>query len=151
MQRWVTSNPSPQRVYVFVEGVERKYRNNCNSRQSTQTTLGVERTKSVKKHTQRTENIEKVKDVKDFPSGSVVKNPPTNAGDTVSILGLGRSPGEGNGNPLQYSSREVPGTEKPGGLQSIGSKKNWTQFSNKTAKRKASCSLLLPLSVFSEF
>ena len=62
--------------------------------------MGVERTKSVKKHTQRTENIEKVKDVKDFPSGSVVKNPPTNAGDTVSILGLGRSPGEGNGNPL---------------------------------------------------
>ena len=38
-----------------------------------------------------------------FPGGSVVKNPPTNAGDTGSIPGLGRSPGEGNGNPLQYS------------------------------------------------
>ena len=35
-----------------------------------------------------------------FPGGSVVKNPPTNAGD---VLGLGRSPGEENGNPLQYS------------------------------------------------
>ena len=34
---------------------------------------------------------------------SVVKNPPANAGDAVSIPGLGRSPGEGNGNPLQYS------------------------------------------------
>ena len=36
----------------------------------------------------------------------VVKNPPANAGDigdTCSIPGLGRSPGEGNGNPLQYS------------------------------------------------
>ena len=33
----------------------------------------------------------------------MVKNPPANAGDTGSILGLGRSPGEGNGNPLQYS------------------------------------------------
>ena len=38
-----------------------------------------------------------------FPGGSVVKNPPANAGDTDSIPGAGRSPGEGNGNPLQYS------------------------------------------------
>ena len=38
-----------------------------------------------------------------FPVGSVVKNPPVNAGDTGSIPGSGRSPGEGNGNPLQYS------------------------------------------------
>ena len=38
-----------------------------------------------------------------FPGGSVLKNPPVNAGDTSSILGLGRSPGEGSGNPLQYS------------------------------------------------
>ena len=39
------------------------------------------------------------------------KNPPTNAGDVRdvgSIPGLGRSPGEGNGNPLQYSSLENP-------------------------------------------
>ena len=33
----------------------------------------------------------------------MVKNPPANAGDMDSIPGLGRSPGEGNGNPLQYS------------------------------------------------
>ena len=38
-----------------------------------------------------------------FPRGSVVKTPPTNAGDLGSILGSGRSPGEGNDNPLQYS------------------------------------------------
>ena len=38
-----------------------------------------------------------------FPGGSVVKNPPANAGDAAFIPGLGRSPGEGNGNPLQYS------------------------------------------------
>ena len=36
-----------------------------------------------------------------FPGGSVVKNPLANAGDASSIPGLGRSPGEGNGNPLQ--------------------------------------------------
>ena len=38
-----------------------------------------------------------------FPGGSVVKNPPANAGDEDLIPGLGRSPGGGNGNPLQYS------------------------------------------------
>ena len=38
-----------------------------------------------------------------FPGGSVVKNSPANAGDSGSIPGLRRSPGEGNGNPLLYS------------------------------------------------
>ena len=38
-----------------------------------------------------------------FPGGSVVKNPSANAGDVGSISGSGKSPGEGNGNPLQYS------------------------------------------------
>ena len=38
-----------------------------------------------------------------FPGGSVVKNLPANAGDTVSVPGLGRSPGEGHSNPFQYS------------------------------------------------
>ena len=35
--------------------------------------------------------------------GSVVKNPPANAGDSGSVPGLGRSPGEGNGDLHQYS------------------------------------------------
>ena len=38
-----------------------------------------------------------------FPGGSVVKNLPANAGDMGLIPDLGISPGEGNGNPLQYS------------------------------------------------
>ena len=38
-----------------------------------------------------------------FPGGSVVKNLPANPGDMGSILGSGRSPGEGNGNPLHSS------------------------------------------------
>ena len=41
-----------------------------------------------------------------FPGGSVVKNLATNEGDTSSIPGSGRSPGEGNGNPVQYSCLE---------------------------------------------
>ena len=43
-----------------------------------------------------------------FPGGLVVKNPPANARDAGSIPGLGRSPGEGIGNPLQYSCLENP-------------------------------------------
>ena len=43
-----------------------------------------------------------------FPSGLAVKNLPANAGDAGSIPGLGRSPGEGNGNPRQYSCLENP-------------------------------------------
>ena len=38
-----------------------------------------------------------------FLGGSVVKNLPANTGDAGLIPGLGRSSGEGNGNPLQYS------------------------------------------------
>ena len=41
-----------------------------------------------------------------FPGGSVVKNPTSNAGDVGLIPGSGRSPGEGNGNSLQYSCLE---------------------------------------------
>jgi len=37
-----------------------------------------------------------------------VKNPPANAGDVGAIPGLGRVPGEGNGNPLQYSCLQNP-------------------------------------------
>ena len=43
-----------------------------------------------------------------LPGGSVVKNLPAVAGDASLIPGLGRSLGEGNGNPLQYSCLEKP-------------------------------------------
>ena len=44
----------------------------------------------------------------DFPGGSDSKESTCNAGDLGSILGLGRSPGGGHGNPLQYSCLENP-------------------------------------------
>ena len=53
-----------------------------------------------------------------FPGGTVVKNLLVIAGEVDSIPGLKRAPGGGNGNPLQYSCREIPRTEEPGGLQS---------------------------------
>ena len=43
-----------------------------------------------------------------LPGGSVIKNLPANAGDKGSILGSGRSPGEGNDNPLQNSCLGSP-------------------------------------------
>ena len=51
-----------------------------------------------------------------FPGGSVLKNhpPPTNAGDSGSIPGLGRVPEGGNTNPLHYSCLEILWTEEPG-------------------------------------
>ena len=43
-----------------------------------------------------------------FPGGSVLKNPPANVADAGSIPGLRRGPGEGKGNPLQYSCLRIP-------------------------------------------
>ena len=43
-----------------------------------------------------------------FSDGLAVRNPPANARDTGLFPGLGKSPGEGNGNPLQYSGLENP-------------------------------------------
>ena len=59
----------------------------------------------------------------------MVKNPPANAGhaeDAGSVPGSGRSPGVGNGNPLQYACWEIPWTEEPGRLQSMGSQSDMT-------------------------
>ena len=60
----------------------------------------------------------------------VVKNPPANAGDirdVSSIPGLGRPPGEGHGNPHQYSCLENPMDREAWRLQSMGSQ-NWTRL-----------------------
>ena len=45
-------------------------------------------------------HLDSIADISGFPGGSVVKNPPANAGDVGLIPGSGRSPGEGNGNPF---------------------------------------------------
>ena len=51
-----------------------------------------------------------------FPGGSGVKNPSANAGDSGSIRGSARSPGEGNGNPFQILAWEIPWMEEPDGV-----------------------------------
>ena len=56
-----------------------------------------------------------------FSGGSVVKNPAANAGDSGLIPRLGRSPGEGNDNHSSNFAWEIPWTEEPRALQSMGS------------------------------
>ena len=57
-----------------------------------------------------------------FPGSSKGKESVCNAGDLGSIPGLGRSPGKGNGNPLQLAQR-IPWTEEPGRLQPMESQR----------------------------
>ena len=60
-----------------------------------------------------------------FPGGSGVKNPSANAGDVGLIPGSGRSPGEGNGNPLQYSHLENSMDKVAGQAAVHGVAKSW--------------------------
>ena len=75
----------------------------------------------------------------EFPSGSVVKNLPANAratGDPDSIPGSGRPPGEGNGNPLQYSCLENPMGGAAWQATDHGLTKSQTQLSNFTSRSR---------------
>ena len=68
----------------------------------------------------------------EFPGGSEVKASAWNAGDSGSIPGSGRSPGEGNGNPLQYSCLENPMEGGAWWATVHGVPKSWTGLSDFT-------------------
>ena len=79
-----------------------------------------------------------------FPSGSEVKESTCNAGDVGSISGLRRSPGEGNGNPLQYSWASLVAklVKNPPAMQEM-----WVQslgWEDPLEKGKATHSSILP-------
>ena len=61
-----------------------------------------------------------------FPGGSDGEESACNAGDPGSILGSGRSPGVGNGNPIQYSCLENPMDGGAWQATGHGVTKNWT-------------------------
>ena len=65
----------------------------------------------------------------DFPGGSDGKEFACNAEDADLISGLGRSPREGNATHLSILAWEIPQTEEPAELQSMGSQSQ-TQLSN---------------------
>ena len=67
-----------------------------------------------------------------FPGGSDGEESACNAGDLGLIPGLGRSPGEGNGNPLQYSCLENPMDRGAWWATVHGVTKSWTRLSNFT-------------------
>ena len=72
-----------------------------------------------------------------FPSGTVVKNLPANAGDTGDMAltpGSVRSPGEGNDNPLQYSCLENSMDREVWPATVHGVTKSWAQLSMHTKK-----------------
>ena len=70
-----------------------------------------------------------------------VKNLPANAGAVRLVPGLGGSPGEGNGNPLQYSCLAIPWRKEPGRLQSMGCKRVGDNLATKTTA--ANCTSLV--------
>ena len=67
-----------------------------------------------------------------FPDGSEVKASACNAGDLGLIPGLGRTPGEGNGNPLQYSCLENPVDGGAWWATAHGVAKSWTRLRDLT-------------------
>ena len=74
-----------------------------------------------------------------LPGGSVVKNPPANVGDAGLIPGLVRSPGGGNGNPLQYSCLENPMDRGAWWAIVHGVTKSWTQLNTHTHTHTQAC------------
>ena len=67
-----------------------------------------------------------------FLGGSIVKTPPVSAEDVSLITGTGRSPGEGNGNPLQYSCLRNPMDSRAWWTTVHGVTKSQTQLNDLT-------------------
>ena len=67
----------------------------------------------------------------ELPGGSVVKNPPAGAGDASSIPGLRRSPEKETAAHSSTLAWEIPGTEEPGRLQSMGSQESGHDWATK--------------------
>ena len=74
----------------------------------------------------------------------MVKNLPANAGDTSSILGSGRSPGEENGNPLKYSCLENPHGQRSLGATVHGSQGQTESLSTTQQHRLSHCKMGFP-------
>ena len=79
---------------------------------------------------QRLKEYNATREIKGFPCGSGGKESAWKAGDSGSIPGLGRSPREGNGSPLQYSFLGNPMDRGAWQAQSMGVTKSRTQLSD---------------------
>ena len=76
------------------------------------------------------DNFNLTHDYVGFPGGSEGKESVCSAGDLGSIPGLGRSPGEANGNPLQYFCLENPMDRETWWATVRGVTKSWTQLND---------------------
>ena len=86
-----------------------------------------------------------------IPSWLSGKESVWNSRNESSIRGMRRSPGEGNGNPLQYPCLGNPMKEEPDGLQSMGSHRGRHNLATKQQQHMCVLLLLLSLSVMSDF
>ena len=68
-------------------------------------------------------SIENIFEIMGFSRGSVVKNPPASSGDVGLILGLTKSPEKGKTTHSNILTWQIPCTEEPGRLQSMGSQR----------------------------
>ena len=84
-----------------------------------------------------------------FPDDSVIKNPPANAGDVGLIPGLGRWPGQGNGNPLECYCLGNLITGDPGGLQSMGSQRVGHNLANEQQVQQSNSTYFSDLALVS--
>ena len=75
-------------------------------------------------------NEHKILSIVGFPGGSALKNPLANAEHVGLIPASGRSPGEGNGNPLHYSCLENPMDRGAWQVTVHGVANGWTQLSD---------------------
>ena len=82
-----------------------------------------------------------------FPGYSLVKNLPANTGDTGLIPGSGRSPGEENGNPLQYSCLGNPMDRGAWRATVHGVTKSWTWLKRLSTHAKRQSPFLFPLNL----
>ena len=80
----------------------------------------------------------------DFPGGSDDKASAYNAGDPGLVPGLGRTPGEGNGNPLQYSCLENPMDRAACQATVSGVTKSWTRLTSLTSLSLDNCCQVHP-------
>ena len=78
-----------------------------------------------------------------FPGGSAVKRPPVNVGDTDQTPGSGRSPGERNGKPLQYSCLENSTDRRAWWATVHGVAKSQTQLSNQDFNAQGALSSII--------
>ena len=113
LQMWLSWHPDGEAIFDFLSGSYATTRISERGRWNVRIRGGVKKKEgnvwrkgTFKNHVTFSLRVKFKYYLYAFSGDAVVKNPSANAGEVSSILGLGRFPGVGNGNPLQYSCLE---------------------------------------------